>query len=87
MFHRDGLFPLPARQFILNGIATIGIAFEQPHRRVDITYYCMPRSLEIIWNFLKNRRLIRDLPFQNSLLIAIAFAIIAFKFAEEQQDK
>jgi hypothetical protein len=47
----------------------------------------MPRSLEIIWNFLKNRRLIRDLPFQNSLLIAIAFAIIAFKFAEEQQDK
>ena len=46
-------------------LATGGIACEQPHRRVDITYYVMPRSLEIIWEMLKNRRLVRDIPGQN----------------------
>lgn len=62
--HRDGLLPVPLRQLILNGISTFGIAFEQPHRRVDITYYCMPRSLECFWNLLKNRKLIKnDIPF------------------------
>lgn len=82
--HRDGLLPVPLRQLLLNGISTFGIAFEQPHRRVDITYYCMPRSLEVIWNLLKNRKLIKnDIPFQNSFLIAISFAIIAYKYSEE----
>jgi hypothetical protein len=82
--HRDGILPLPTRQLISCGLATLGIAFEQPHRRVDITYYCLPRSLEIVWNLLKNRKLVRkDLPYQNGFLIAISFAIIAYKYSEE----
>jgi hypothetical protein len=48
----------------------------------------MPRSAEILWNMLKNRRLVRkDLPFQNALLIAISFAVIAFRFSEEEELK
>jgi hypothetical protein len=69
-------------------IAPLGIAFEQPHRRVDITYYCLPRSLEILWNMLKNREIIRgDLPFQNELLIALSFGLIAYKFSEEEEKR
>jgi hypothetical protein len=86
--HKDGLLAVPTRQLILNSIATLGIAFEQPHRRVDITYYCMPRSIEIVWNLLKNRKLIKnDFPFQNSFLVAISFAIIAYKYSEELEEK
>ena len=53
------------RNVIISFLATAGIACEQPHRRVDITYYVMPRSLEIIWEMLKNRRLVRDIPGQD----------------------
>jgi hypothetical protein len=62
--HRDGILNAPFRLMLTNALATFAIAFEQPHRRVDITYYCMPRSVEILWNMLKNRRLVRkDFPF------------------------
>lgn len=85
MCHKDGLLNVATRQFLINGLATFGIAFEQPHRRVDITYYCLPRSLEIVWNMLKNRKLVKhDLPYQNGLLIAFSFAIIAYKYSEEE---
>ena len=53
------------RNCVIAFLATAGIACEQPHRRVDITYYVMPRSLEIIWEMLKNRRLVKDIPGQN----------------------
>jgi hypothetical protein len=44
-------------------IATLGIAWEQPHRRVDIIYYIIPRVLEIYWNMIKNRRIVKgDIP-------------------------
>ena len=34
---------------------------------------------------LKNRKLARDLPYQNIVLICLALACIAFKFAQEQK--
>lgn len=44
-------------------LATLGIAWEQPHRRVDIIYYIIPRVLEIYWNMIKNRRIVKgDIP-------------------------
>ena len=76
----------PNRNFILCTLATLGIAWEQPNRRVDITYYIIPRTIEILWNMLKNRRLVKaDFPFQSPILIAIAFGIIAYKFSEEEE--
>jgi hypothetical protein len=46
----------------------------------------MPRSLEIFWNIIKNRRLVKgDIPFQNTILIGLAFGIIAYKYSEEQE--
>jgi hypothetical protein len=69
-------------------IATLGIAWEQPHRRVDIIYYIIPRVLEIYWNMIKNRRIVKgDIPAQNAILIAIAFGVIAYKFSEEESTR
>lgn len=88
LFHRDGLIPIYTRQMLANFMSAAAIAFEQPHRRVDITYYCLPRALEILWNLLKNRKLVRrDPPGLNAILIAVSFAIIAYKFSEEQETR
>lgn len=57
------------RNRIISIISTTGIAWEQPHRRVDITYYIVPRSLEIYWNMLKNRKLVSDFTGQNVSLV------------------
>lgn len=53
------------RNWIVSVISTLGIIWEQPHRRVDITYYVVPRTLEIYWNMLKNRKIVKDFPLQN----------------------
>lgn len=45
---------------ILSGF---GIAFEQPHKRVEITLYCIPKTLEAIWNYLEKRNLVMTIPF------------------------
>ena len=69
-------------------IATVGIAWEQPHRRVDIIYYIIPRVLEIYWNMLKNRRLVKsDIPRQNLILLALAFGMIAYRFSQEESNR
>ena len=76
----------PYRQFLLCTIATLSIAWEQPQRRKQITYYIIPRTVEIFWKMLKNRRLIkRDFKLQNPVLIGLAFGVIAFKYSEEQE--
>ena len=41
-----------------------GIAFEQPHKRVDITYFCLPKTFEAIWNMLEKRHFVKTLPKQ-----------------------
>jgi len=48
------------RNFLCSSIVPITIAFEQPHKRVDINYFVLPKTIEIFWNMLKNRRLVRD---------------------------
>ena len=73
------------RNFILCALATLGIAWEQPQRRIQITYYIIPRMAEILWNMVKNRRWIkRDFPLQNFFLVATSFAIIAYIYSSEE---
>ena len=50
------------RNLLISVLATFSIALEQPHRRVDICYYVVPRTFEIFWNMLKNRKLVCDFP-------------------------
>jgi len=40
-----------------------GIAFEQAHKRVEILYYCIPKTLEAVWNLLEKRNIVKTLPF------------------------
>ena len=49
---------------ICAAVSGFGIAFEQPHKRVDITYFCVPKSLEALWNLLEKRNLVRSIPGQ-----------------------
>ena len=74
------------KAFVIMTTASFGIAFEQPHRRVDIMYYCMPRSFEIVWNMLATRKFVPpELPYQNALLMTLCFGIVAFKFSDEEE--
>ena len=45
-------------------VSGFGIAFEQPHKRAEITYFCMPKTIEALWNFLEKRNVVRTLPNQ-----------------------
>jgi len=73
------------RAILLSLITPISIALEQAHRRSDITYFVMPRSFEALWNMLKNRKIVRaDYPSMNCLILAFSFAVIAYKFSEEE---
>lgn len=73
------------RVFLNSIISTASIAWEQPHRRVDITYYMIPRSIETVWKMLKNRRLVKDIPGMELIAVALAFGVVAAKFAEEME--
>jgi hypothetical protein len=45
----------------------------------------MPKTVEIFWNMIKNRRWIkRDLPMQDFMLVALSFGVIAYIYSEEQ---
>ena len=44
-------------------ISGFGIVFEAPHKRTEITYYCLPKAIEAFWNILEKRHLIKTLPF------------------------
>ena len=50
------------RNFWISFFSNFSMAFEQPHRQVDITYFIAPRAAEIYWKSLKNRRFVRDVP-------------------------
>ena len=76
------------RAILLSAVTPISIALEQAHRRSDITYFVMPRSFEALWNMLKNRKIVRaDYPLMNCLILAFSFAVIAYKFSEEENTR
>ena len=77
--------PAWPRNVVFGMISTAGIAFEQSHKRLDITYFTLPKSIETFWMMLKNRKLVKDFPGMNFLAIAVALAMIAYKFNDEQE--
>lgn len=60
----------------------LGIAFEQAHRRVEITYYCLPKTFEAVWNFLEKRNLVKTIPYQEIISFAIAMGIIGLSYGD-----
>ena len=59
-----------------------GIAFEQPHKRKEITYYCLPRSLEGLWNFLEKRRIVKTFKYQDIVVFALSMGVIAMCYGD-----
>lgn len=51
----------------------LGIAFEQPHKRTEITYFCLPKTLEALWNALEKRHLVKTLPGQQVRIITAKY--------------
>ena len=85
-FRFRGKIPFYYRNLFACFLATGGIAFEQPHRRIDITYFVIPRSVETFWAMLKARvPWVRDFKGMNLLVIALALGCIAYKFADESE--
>ena len=59
-----------------------GIAFEQPHRRKEITYYCLPRSLEALWNFLEKRKIVKTFKYQDVVIFSLSMGLIAMCYGD-----
>jgi hypothetical protein len=39
----------------------LGIAWEQATKRPEITYFCLPKSIEAAWNMLEKRGLVNSI--------------------------
>lgn len=46
------------RNRLVSVLLPFSIAWEQPHKRVDINYFVAPKCLEMFWLMLKNRGLV-----------------------------
>ena len=60
----------------------MGIAFEQAHRRAEITYYCLPRTFEGILSYLQRRKLMIEIPYQEQLTYMVAWGILALCYRD-----
>ena len=49
-------------------LASLGILWEQSHRRVEINYFLLPKFFEILWNFLERRKFVKSFPGQEVTL-------------------
>ncbi|CDW78917.1 UNKNOWN [Stylonychia lemnae] len=61
-------------------ISGFGIIFEQPHKRVEISYYVFPKALESLWNYLERRGLVH-------ILFALAIGMLAMSYGEGKNTK
>ena len=55
----------------------LSIAFEQPHKRADITYFCLPKTIEAVWNFLEKRNIVRSTQLLEIITFGFSFGILA----------
>eukprot|EP00347_Sterkiella_histriomuscorum_P018979 403343432 len=79
------LFPqlsINAIHWISAAISGLGILFEQPHKRVEITYYTLPKAFESFWNTLERRNYVMNIPYQEYFLFSFAVGIIAMSYNE-----
>ncbi|CDW75520.1 UNKNOWN [Stylonychia lemnae] len=79
------LFPwLPTKQLHMLSFAFSGVAmaFEQPHKRVELNYFTLPKVAECIWNLLCSRKLAGDIPKQEHIVFALSFGLIAMAYDE-----
>ena len=70
---------------VIGIISTMSIAWEQTHRQKDLVLFIIPSALESYGEMLKNRKLVtREIP--SYALIALACAVIGFRFSEENSE-
>ena len=68
-------------------ISGMGIVFESPNKRSEVTYYCLPKAIEALWNGLEKRSLIKTLPGQPILTFALCMGIIAMCYGDGTNPK
>jgi hypothetical protein len=72
---------------VSSAISGFGIAFESPHKRSEVTYYCLPKAIEAVWNSLERRGLIKTLPGQPIITFALCMGIIGMCFGDGSQPR
>ena len=72
---------------VSSAISGFGIAFESPLKRSEVTYYCLPKAIEAVWNSLERRGLIKTLPGQPIITFALCMGIIGMCFGDGSQPR
>ncbi|TMW60631.1 hypothetical protein Poli38472_000673 [Pythium oligandrum] len=68
---------------VLGGVATgASLFFEDPKRRFELMLYCVPRALDIVWQLLKRRGIVRYVKHSEVALFCLSMAIITSRPAE-----
>ncbi|KAG3098809.1 hypothetical protein PC122_g3851 [Phytophthora cactorum] len=71
-FHRDF-----AATSLAAGVATGGaLFFEHTKRRFELMLYCFPRALDIVWQLLKRRGLVRYVKHSEVVLFCLSMSLI-----------
>ncbi|KAH7479145.1 hypothetical protein PRIC1_009303 [Phytophthora ramorum] len=71
-FHRDF-----AASSLVAGVATGGaLFFEHSKRRFELMLYCFPRALDIVWQLLRRRGLVRYVKHSEVVLFCLSMSLI-----------
>merc|ERR1712232_335009 len=57
-------------------LTSFACVFEQPSRVSELMLYCMPRSLEAAWNYLRKYGFVKSVPRADVMLFSLAMAIL-----------
>ena len=66
--------------------ASLAILFEPKHRRIELSYYLIPKTLEAIWLFLENRGLTVHIKHWEVIIFAFAMGIIYYFYNNEDKN-
>jgi len=73
----------PAVQMTAGATAAFQILWEAPSRRDEITLFIFPRFLEVVWNFLKKRKYVKDVQAGQNMMFALAMSAIVYFFHKQ----
>lgn len=65
-------------------IAPLTILIEPVSRRAELVLFKMPRFLEMLWNFLVNKGIVKNIKNGEVIMFAIAMSIICYCYQNEE---
>jgi hypothetical protein len=73
----------PSKFFICGWLTAVSCEFERPSRVNELMIYCATHTMDVAWNWLCQKGLMRSVPYAEVLMFCVACAVT---FSSEQED-